>query len=258
VFRFSGAYIYNLAAALRPLNDVAYDTPFLKAYLAITGAVGELENFVQFGTFGVRSCLPLGQHLLNVLKVAFERAQGDTNREHLDPQDVFAIAKAWTPFEAALKAELAVANLYWVTAKGAFDPTVLAENGVQAFPAELVTKVPGAEFDARQAARCIAFELPTAAAFHMHRLHEAVVHAYFKTVAPPGTTPPERSALEGWIKALEGLPKPNLKLIAAIRSIKDLHRNPVLHPQDTLSDVEEAISLLGAINSSVKTMLMEM
>jgi hypothetical protein len=36
------------------------------------------------------------------------------------------------------------------------------------------------------------------------------------------------------------------KVVAALIQIKDLHRNPLIHPEDTLT-VEQALNLLGIV-----------
>ena len=47
------------------------------------------------------------------------------------------------------------------------------------------------------------------------------------------------------------------KTRAALTQLKDLHRNSLAHPEDIL-DLEEAISLLGIVQSVITEMLKEM
>jgi hypothetical protein len=42
---------------------------------------------------------------------------------------------------------------------------------------------------------------------------------------------------------------------SALKDIKDLHRNPLIHPEHSLDSVEEAIDLLGAIRAAIGAML---
>jgi hypothetical protein len=46
------------------------------------------------------------------------------------------------------------------------------------------------------------------------------------------------------------------KVIAALTQMNELHRNPTIHPEDTLT-LEETIALLGMANSVVAAMLKE-
>ena len=44
------------------------------------------------------------------------------------------------------------------------------------------------------------------------------------------------------------------KVTRNLRSIKDLHRNTLMHPEENLN-LEEAVMLLGIIGSSISSML---
>ena len=44
-------------------------------------------------------------------------------------------------------------------------------------------------------------------------------------------------------------------MISALRDIKDLHRNPTIHADQTLESVEDAINLQGAIRAAIGFML---
>jgi hypothetical protein len=257
LFRFSGKYIYSLANTLAPIGSLTKDTPNWRAHSILLNSREELQPFLNDNPFGLHSCLPTGFDLLKEMQIVEEQI---LNGDEKVANDGIGIGKAhlinskWLSFEATLKADLDIANFYVITPKGAYNSFLLAENGLTAFPKELEAKVREALPDAKQAARCLAFDLPTAAAFHLHRAHECVVHTYFTSIAQ-GATPPTKKPLSEWIKALEGLTNPDQKIIAAIRDINNLHRNPVLHPEHTLADSEEAIALLGAIGTSITHML---
>ncbi|MDO8318767.1 hypothetical protein [Rhodoferax sp.] len=214
-----------------------------------------LQSLLGWNTLGLRSSWHKGQELLKISKEVFDSIQDDQGNigGTLEMNQLTSLKTAFTNFEITFKADLAVANLYVLTSKGAFDTGILAEFGIQAFPDDLGKKVPDAVNDAQQAGRCIAFDLPTSAAFHMHRAHEAVVHAYFKALVPTEKSP-ERQALSAWVQALEKADAPK-EIVAAVRDINTLHRNPVLHPEHTLKDSGEAIALLGSIHTSMRYML---
>jgi hypothetical protein len=48
----------------------------------------------------------------------------------------------------------------------------------------------------------------------------------------------------------------NAKVLAALQQIKDPHRNPLAHPEETLT-LEEAVGLFGIVQSAVNAMLKE-
>ena len=257
VFRLSGAYFYRLARNIDPLCRATADTTKQDAYTyafygaraldEITGANELLRLRASWGPMA-----ELRELLQEVLKNEPAGEEADKPIGVVLKTRVQSVA---TNFRSVFLAEIQAGDFYAVAKKGAYDTTALAEDGATAFPTGLVKKVPETELDAKQAGRCLAFDLPTAAAFHMHRANEAVVHAYFKALAPQGATVPPQRSLEHWLKAIEGLPNKDAKVVAALRDLKDLHRNPVSHPEQSLESSDEAIALLGAIHTAMTYML---
>ena len=47
------------------------------------------------------------------------------------------------------------------------------------------------------------------------------------------------------------------KVKAALKSLKDLHRNPLIHPEQTIDDADEAIALMNSVQSAMRHMLKE-
>jgi hypothetical protein len=101
-----------------------------------------------------------------VLKGKIENASDTT--AILEWVDSFSIISALTAFEAVLGAELSLGPLYIVTQKAGYDTGVLVESGAACFPGGISAKVPEAVADLEQGTKCIAFELFTAAGFHLH------------------------------------------------------------------------------------------
>ena len=255
MFRLSGDFIYTLAGQLRPVDALTHESSRFEIYLVVKNAAEGLNGLYIDNALGLRASWNKGLKLQDICTSVIETINTESEKilEPLDLEVLNNLKIAFTTFEITFKAELSVANLYVLTPKGAYDTNILAEYGARAFPESLESKVPEAFVDANQAARCLAFDLATAAAFHLHRAHEAVVHAYFKSIAPKAQAP-DRQPLGVWIEALEthGAPK---DVVAAIKDIIRLHRNPVLHPENSLTESEEAIALLGSINTSMRYML---
>jgi hypothetical protein len=151
-------------------------------------------------------------------------------------------------------AELQSASIFYVPPRGAFDNTHLINAGEKLFPEALFALVPETLVDVQQGARCLAFNLPTAAGFHFHRANEAVLREYFDTLAGEEKRPNILSmgTLLGQLKKLE---LGDRNVIAALDNIKEFHRNPLMHPDHTLESVDEAISLYCAIRSAMSYML---
>jgi hypothetical protein len=113
-------------------------------------------------------------------------------------------------------AELAVLPLYGVTRKAGFALPTLIENGAACFPTEIRSKAPEALPDLEQATRCIAFELFTAAGFHLDRANEAVLRRYWDAVTNGATRPASRN-MGDYLNELNKLNAGDAKVKAALK-----------------------------------------
>jgi len=116
--------------------------------------------------------------------------------------------------------------------------------------------VPNAVVDLQQATRCIAFELPTAAGFHLHRANESVIGCYWDVVSDGKPRPKEKN-MGVYLRQMEKENFGDEKIRSALKDIKNLHRNPLIHPEHSLDNVDDAIDLMGAIRAVVGSMLKE-
>ena len=82
-------------------------------------------------------------------------------------------------FEHVLQASMEMCPTFHLAPKKAFDTRGLVNEGLSYFPDDLPLKVPEAVNDLQSGMRCIALELYTASAFHLHRANEAIVRAYY-------------------------------------------------------------------------------
>jgi hypothetical protein len=69
-----------------------------------------------------------------------------------------------------------------------------------------------------------------------------------------GMSPPKVRNMGVYIKSLEKLGRGDPKVIAALTQMKDLHRNPVSHPEAVLTE-EEALGIFGIARSAMGPML---
>jgi hypothetical protein len=145
-------------------------------------------------------------------------------------------------------------NLHLVTSAMGLDSTRLIADGSIQFPKSLKDKVPGAIPDTKEAMKCIVFELPTAAGFHLHRANEAVLHKYYEAVLP-GKEAPKTRNIGDYLKKLDEFDAGDKPVRAALRDLKDLHRNPLIHPETSLNDVDEAYALYCGVFAAMQAML---
>ena len=158
--------------------------------------------------------------------------------------DFYPVQLALTAFEAVLGAELGLTPLYVVQPKAAFDTAALIEGGARCFPDDVWAKAPDAIPDIMQGTRCIAFELFSAAASHLHRANEAVLRRYWDAVTDGASRPSSRN-MGDYLTEMNKKNVGDEKVRAALKDLKDLHRNPLIHPEHSLESADEAIALMN-------------
>ncbi|MGB8523253.1 MAG: hypothetical protein WCD43_09815, partial [Candidatus Acidiferrales bacterium] len=224
-----------------------FEDVIVDLYVAQNGLGGLLNQSV----FPLRTSRAAGNSLLEVIK----NLVADTQRTNpIEYYEAYQLNNGATEFEHILAAELGLMDIYLVSKKRGYDTSDLILNGTVLFPSDLTTKVPEATPDVMEGVKCIAFELATAAGFHLHRANEAVLHRYYDAVTDGAGRPLGRN-IGDYLKALKDKRVGDPKVLSALKDLKDLHRNPLIHPEDSLESIDEAIALLGSIHSVVVHML---
>ena len=257
MIRVDPYFLYQVGAAIRPLIAVRPEWTKNQLRGRLLTAEHWVDTLINNSVYKLPTSWPSGDALLKTirrLQGEYENLPEDKQSEPIDWIDYYLVESQSQAFQTVLAAELQLGMVYLVQPKGGYDLMQLTEQGMAIFPKALGQKVPEAISDAKEAARCIAFDLPTAAAFHLHRLHELVLRRYYDTVTN-GKERPEKRNIGAYIDALKGAGFKDQKVFGALSGLKNFHRNPVLHPDDRLEDIEEAIALLGNINTVVIYML---
>lgn len=258
--RVSGFYLFEGGRALRPLEDLRSNTKYSDAQLALYVARGWLEPIVQgHSLFKIRTAWAKGNELLVAMNSALnqmEIALGSSPQEdkELGWQIFYSIKAPYDAFVTVLGAEWSIADLFLVSKLPGYDTTDLIESGRVLFPSDMGAKVPEAIDDANQAGKCLAFRLPTAAGFHLHRVNETVLRRYYDAETRGKTRPTQRT-IGAYLKAFGKYKAGDPKVLAALDSLRELHRNPLMHPEQILETFDDAIALHGAVYSVVVHML---
>lgn len=100
-----------------------------------------------------------------------------------------------------------------------------------------------AQYDINQACKCIAFECPTAAAFHILRATEESVRIVFRAYFPRGNSDRAWGNLTSELKNKPRKPKPDVTLMAHLDHLRVRFRNPTDHPEK-MYEIEEAEDLI--------------
>src|ERR1022692_4005513 len=181
MIRISLPYIYELSGTLRLLNGISDGTPIKENLWALVNAENALNGFLSQSVYttSLRATVLPGHALVQAIKKL--TTEPDKERA-LDFFDSYSLRNSLKEFETVLTAEMNVSDTYFVTKKRGYDTPDLINNAEVLFPQDLLLKVPECRDDIRQAGKCIAFELGTAAGFHIMRANELVLRRYWDVV----------------------------------------------------------------------------
>ena len=255
VIPISLPYIYSLSSGLQPLYLIQVDTPLKDSIHILYRAESALNGFLTQSVYSssLKATVAPGMALLTAIKKLTTEADKDRNFDFLD---TYSLSSGLGEFETVLTAEMNVGHAFLVTKKRGFDTSDLINHAEVIFPPEMQSVVPEAIEDMRAAGRCIAFDLGTAAGFHVMRATELILRRYFDRVAP-GLDRPKTNNIGDYLRILDDSDKGEKKTRATLRQIKDLHRNELIHPEVSLT-LDQAIALLGIAQSAAVAMLNEM
>ncbi len=173
----------------------------------------------------------------------------------LDDGQVNQLNTALWAFNQALSLEFGRAPIFLVLPHGVYDTRRLINQAATSYEGYADRLPPEAIEDTNNAGRCIAFGLPTAAGFHIARATEAVMKSYMAAYQ----CVPLKDSQRNWgnyIQALEDKGANN-KVLHHLGQLKDLHRNPMVHPEVTLA-MPEALSLWAMCVSVIQGMVADM
>lgn len=261
--RADGFYLYQVGAAIQPLKNLrgtfsstdTNGTEYNEALYVLRSSQEALEAFLKNETYRLKTSLQKGDELKISIQVLIKKLDNDADKNKLLAwEDTWEIHQALRNFEAVLASEFGLLDLYVITKKGGYDISELMTNGQVCFPSELVAKVPECLQDIREGTKCVAVSLPTAAGFHLHRANEAVMHRYWDAVTN-GAKRPASGNMGDYLNQLEQKSAGDEHVRSALKDLKNLHRNPLIHPDHTLETVEEAIALMNHIHTVILHML---
>lgn len=262
MIRIDGSYLYQLGHELHGVQNIRIFPSDGQATTSRAACLGvlypakfALDTLVSNSIYRQRKLNAASDILRQSLAWAIEHCLEEGFAESPPTVDIiFQLQDAHRDFEAVLKAELSNIEIWLVQPKAAFDVSTLIEAGYLAFPPSVVKKVPECCGDLSDAMKCIAFELSTAAAFHLHRANETVLGRYWDSVSA-GKRRPKNQTLGSYINALETDGFSDEHVLSALRDVKNLHRNPTIHADQSLTSIEDAIDLYGEIRACISTML---
>ena len=257
MLRVDGSYLIDLGTKLGPLERITYSGAVKTDVLYnLIEATTSLRSLLMGSIFNLRTAYLPGNTCIERLDSIIDELINDPDKDELiEDRHVHIILQEIRDFKSVLRAEFQTYPLYLATPKRGYDIGILTEAGNICFPEDLKNKVPEAVEDITQGTRCIAFELFTASGFHLHRANETVLRKYWNSVKPDKPINLKNRTIGGYLKAMEDNNLQNEKLISSLRDLKDLHRNPLIHPNESIENLDDAISLMNTIQSVMTLML---
>lgn len=179
---------YNIGKELKDLNTLVTGEPVFDSLMKLANVETRLT---EFWNETLELQIPKTREAVKLLM----RQVGGTQRRFIEAiktksedatltlAENTAIKSALSGFEREFEHESQELGVFGVTPKGDRSVRILLEDAAQKFPQNLLAVMPSDTInDLRQAGRCLAFELPTACAFHICRATEALMLAYYETL----------------------------------------------------------------------------
>lgn len=252
--RINVQYFYRLATILRPLSGVVSGKTVEEQFGELYNAESELNFFLWNPLMPPETCFQTGYELLEAIK---ELTKQIGNNHPVEPIEAYNITNGLRQFETVLQADYARRDMFAVSKKGIYSTTDLVERAETMFSKDIQDRIPDAIADMHAAGRCLAFELATAAGFHIFRAVEAVGREYVKAVRKTPPTEKEKNLGLGGYKKILTDHGADERVINALDQLRKLHRNPTMHPEVSLT-TEEVITTLGLAQSVIHAMVADM
>lgn len=261
--------LYAIGSQLHPFVDIAADaTTVGLLFLPLMNATTALERLLgPEPPARLDFCRPDAENLYNELVLLQNQYFRDADGKWAFNFDPNLRVESWVmykakvaigTFETVFRTDMQRSATYLVPKRGTYDLGDLVDRANETFGIG-IREVIGyrANEEYKNAGRCYAFGLYTAAGYHCCRAVEAVIREYYHLFVGK-----EPDGSETWGDLLKGLGEctghfiPDPKTISHIKHVKDYDRNPLMHLKAVL-DITDADMLLAASKVAIVAMAVE-
>ena len=249
------AYVFYLLGSRLQAAFLGARLP-IKVYLHdVQFVIGLLDMLLDGGArFKLDDSAAAARALRQLLGSVVEIYTND-NEAMLDEHNLQLLNYGIKGFDAAFSLELGRAPIFFVAPRGVFDMRRLIAEAPSVYEGYADRLPDKAIEETRLAGRCLAFSLATAAGFHIARATESVVRMQMEVFGCPPIKESQRN-LGTYINLLANAGA-NPKVLHHLKQYKDLHRNPLIHPEVTLT-MPEGLSLWSTCVSLIQAMVADM
>jgi hypothetical protein len=258
---------YQLGMQIHPLSSIEQGQKLQTWYYRLYTAQSWLEFIAADRLVPMGVAWPACNRLLEEVRTVVKRIddkstepKSDQPADSSDSEEItfgeaYSIKNAVSTFETVLAAQMQGLATYFVSRKLGYETALLIEQAEELIPESIRKEIPEAIPDLQQAGKCIAFDIPTAAGFHIVRATEAVIRKYYSAAIGK----PPKKKMRNWGAYVKNLHAAgaDAKVTGFLDHIRESYRNPVLHPEDTLTP-QDAQVLLGVCVSAIVAMVQAM
>lgn len=258
MYRIDPFVFCNLGRLLARLEEIEISDELAFAARTVEAAQCELEPLVKelrYQHIPLPRSTQWAKRLHESLIALLERAKASP-REIVGGEAVLSLRLSVRRLTEELSYDLAEVPFFYVSPKGIYSTMGLLESAPDMFPKKVLDRIPEVVNDWREAGRCLALELPTAAAFHIFRVVEAVSRKY--AIAFKGKPLDMRTeiGLGGHAKVLRRTTAAE-KVITYLDQFRKLHRNPPSHETGLLTQ-DEALTTFTVAQGLIQAMVADM
>ncbi len=257
MLRVNEFQLYELATHIHPLTTIDYNAKYSVVWMDWYNAKQALSNLFKVRSLEV--CFAIANELYGALREivpdnfeeAINKVPANLDTEPVIGWQANVIKQKAEQFETVISAELSNSDTYWISPKGTHKTSMLLQYAHLALPESIVKEMPEVKSDFDEAGKCLLFDNSTAVGFHLLRATESVIRKYYK--AATGTEPKVKYRNWGaYIKKLQECDA-NPKVVGHLDHMRESYRNPILHPEVSLSP-DEALILFGVCVSAIYIM----
>lgn len=253
-------FFVDLGATLESAAHVDSEGPLIDVYFKLF----PIRQKIEFLLLGTKIKLTTAAHDLTSLrdsiiefdKKYFRDEEGNwrwPSDDERNPYLVQSLIDRIAQVKTVLIAEIRTSTSFSVKGVGIFDVEMLVNCASQALDPATIARIPKEARDEIDAAgKCLAFNLPTASGFHAMRAVERILKVYAAEFIDAAQIKKLRNwgaFIEKFEKIVESdaAKKPSEEAVALLRQLKDIYRNPVIHPERVLNSSEASTLFHGTV-----------
>jgi hypothetical protein len=262
VKKFNPYETYSLGKQLFPVlnfaeKDYNYSEIMWPLYMARMTLLAQIKTSTVFQSASNRAAGSAIGAINSVISENIDEMIKVENDKKVTQYEIHNIKNHIQNLETVLSNDMPGVSAYVVSQKGIYKTDDLISHADHNFPKEIRKDIPEQAIkDLIESGKCLAFEVPTACAFHLWRAVETVMGAYYQKLTK--STFDSDGVHKNWGAYSKALVEKGAdsNITKFLDHIRESYRNPQTHPEAML-EVNEALGLFGVATSAIQMMILE-